>query len=154
MWNTIFQRLILLIRSPLGLCFSLGAHKLNSLKLSIINWVDQMRELVSLPENCGTNPGWAEWSWSTETSYTALLSVYFPMDPHLLPFVLHFLLLDFTNMHDEQRGTSYFKYRNIDGRTPIFSSLDMDLGRRWDNVLCHDLNSCCKGDSTSGNMML
>ena len=30
----------------------------------------------------------------------------------------------------------------------------MDLGWRWDDLSCQDLNSCCKVDSTSRNMML
>ena len=29
----------------------------------------------------------------------------------------------------------------------------MDLGRRWDNLSCQDLDFCCKVDSTSGNII-
>ena len=45
-----------------------------------------MRALVSLPDNCGVNPVWAGWSWSTETPDIGLLSVSFLIDPDLLPF--------------------------------------------------------------------
>ena len=86
-----------------------------------------MRALVSLIDNCGTNPDFAEWSWSTETAAPGLLSVSFLIDTDLFPFVLHCILLAVTNMHGAQRGKSYFKYINLDGRTPIFASLNMDL---------------------------
>ena len=64
-----------------------------------------MRALVSLPENCGTNPGWSDCTWSTETPYPGLLSVSFLMDPDLFPFVLYYLILAVPNMHDEKKGT-------------------------------------------------
>ena len=86
-----------------------------------------MRALVILPDNCGTNPGLDDWSWSTETLDPGLLSVSLFMDPDFFPFVLHCLFLDVPNIHDEQRSTSSFKSRHIDGRTPIFASLNMDL---------------------------
>ena len=77
-----------------------------------------MRALVSLTENCGTNPGWADWGCYTETPYPLLLSFYFLMEPYLLPFVIHCLLLSVPNMHNAQKGTSSFKSRNIDDGTP------------------------------------
>ena len=45
-----------------------------------------MRALVSLPDNCGTNTGCSDWSWSTETAAPGLLSVYFLMDADVFPF--------------------------------------------------------------------
>ena len=63
-----------------------------------------MSELVSLPDNCGNNPGWSEWSWSTDTAAPGLLSVYFTMETDFFPFVHHCLLLAVLNMHDAQRG--------------------------------------------------
>ena len=59
-----------------------------------MTWAYQMRALVSLPENFGTNPGWDSWSSYTETSASGLFSVSFLMKPYLLPFVLHWLILD------------------------------------------------------------
>ena len=87
-----------------------------------------MRALVSLPDNCGNNPGWVGWSWSTETPTTGLLLDYFLMNPDLFPFVVSFLLLVVPNIYDTQRGTSISKSRNIDGRNPSCASLDMYLG--------------------------
>ena len=82
---------------------------------------------MSLPDNCGTNNGLSDCSWSTETEDPGLLSVYFFMDPDFFPFVVYCLILYVTNMHDSQRVTSSFKSRNIDGMTPSFSSINMDL---------------------------
>ena len=127
--------------------------KIKSLKWSTMTWEDQMCMLVIFPDNYGTNTSWADWSWSTETKAPGLLPVSFPVDPDFLPFFLRYLLLDVPNMHDAHRFTSSFKSRNIDGRTPSFASLNMDLGWRWDNFSCQDLNSCCKGDNTSGNVI-
>ena len=93
-----------------------------------------MRARLSLPKNCGTNPVWDDWSWSTETTDPGLLSAYFLMGPDLFPFGLHYLLLAVTNMYGAQRGVSSFKYRNIDGKTPSFASINMDLGWIWDNL--------------------
>ena len=112
-----------------------------------------MRALVSLSDNCGTNPVWSDWTWSTDTTDTSFLSVYFYMDPDFFPFVLHCILLTVTKKYDAQRATSSFKYRNSDCRTPIFASINMNLGCIWDNFSCHDLNSCCNYDRTSGNMI-
>ena len=118
-----------------------------------MNWSIQMSALVSLPENCGTNPGWSECSWSTETDGHGLLSISFLMDPCFSPFVIHWLLIDVPNMHSKQRGTSSLKSRNLYGRTPTFAILIRDMDWRWDNLSCQDLNSCCKGDSNSVNMI-
>ena len=68
--------------------------------------------IVNFPDNSGTNPGWDYRSWSTDTESPGLLSAYLCMDPYFFTFVLHFHLLDVPNMHDVQRCTSYFKYRN------------------------------------------
>ena len=87
-----------------------------------------MRALVSLPENCGSNLGWADWSWYTDTQDPGLLSVFFFIYHELFPYVLHLFLLVFPNIYDAQRCTSSFKSINIDGRTTHFSSLSMDLG--------------------------
>ena len=119
-----------------------------------MTWADQMSALVSLPDNCETKPGWDECSWSIETLTTELLSVSFLMDSDFFPFFVHYLLLSVPNIHDVQRGKSSFKYKNIDGRNPSFSSLNMDLICRWDNLSCQYLNLFCKGDNTSGNMIL
>ena len=113
-----------------------------------------MCALVSLPENCGTNPGWVDWSFSTETPTPGLFSAYFLMDSNLLPFFLHYIQLSVTNMNYSQRNTSYFNYINSDGRNPSFASLNMDLVWMWDKFSCQDLNSRCKFDRTTGNMML
>ena len=86
-----------------------------------------MRALVSLTDNCGNNPCLYDWSWSTKTTSHGLLSFYFLMDPYLFLFVLHLLLLAIPNMHDAQRSTSSFKSRNIDERTPSFSSPNTDI---------------------------
>ena len=153
MFQPIFQKLLFLIRSPLVLWFSLCAHRSNLLKLSTITWAAQMRALVNFPENCGNSPDWSYFSWYTDTPAPGLLSVYFHMYPDSLPLFLHILLLAATNIHDTQRVTSSFKYINSDRRTQSFSSLNMHLGWRWYNFPCQDLNSCCKVDSTSGNMM-
>ena len=123
------------------------------LQSSTMTWAPQIRALVILPKNCGTNPGWYYCSWSTEIPATGLLSVSFLMNPNLFPFVIHSLLLAVTKVHDAQGCKSYFKPRNIYVRTTSFSSLNMDLGWRWDNFSCQDLNSCCKGDSTYVNMI-
>ena len=108
---------------------------------------------VSFSDNCGTNPFWSYFSWSTGTPDPGLLSVSFLMDPYLSPFVIHFLILSFPNIQDAKICTSLFKYRNIDGSNPSFASLNMYLVWRWDNLLCPYSDSCCKGDSTSINMM-
>ena len=50
------------------------------------------------------------------------------MDPYLFPSIIHFLLLDVSNMYDPQGGKSSFKSINIDGRTPSFAILNMDFG--------------------------
>ena len=89
-----------------------------------------MCTLVIFPDNCGTNTGLYDWSWSTEPTYPGLLSVYFLMDPDLFPFVLHYHLLSVTNTNNKQRSTQSFRSINIDGRTPIFANLRMDLGWR------------------------
>ena len=112
-----------------------------------------MRSLVSLTDNCGTNPSWSDWSWSTDNSAPGLLSVSFLMEPDFFPFVIRCLLLVAPNIHYLQRVTSSLKSRNIDGRTPIFSSLKMDLGWRWDNLSWQDLNSFCKVYITYVKMM-
>ena len=85
MWKLIFQRPRLMIKFLLGLCFSLGTHKLVHKNV----WAAQMRRLVILPENCGTIPGWTDWSWSTDTDDSILLSFHFFMDPYFFIFVLH-----------------------------------------------------------------
>ena len=113
-----------------------------------------MRALVILSENCGTNPGWADWSWYTETPDPGLLSVSFLIDPYLLIFFIRCLLLAVPSMNDSQRGTEYFKSRNIVGRTPSFASLNIYLGWRWYNLSCQYFNSCCKGDINSRDIML
>ena len=56
-------------------------------------------------------------------------------------------------MNDSQRGTSSFKSRNIDDRTPSFAILNIDLGWRLYKLSCKGLNYCFKGDSTPVNMM-
>ena len=48
-----------------------------------------MCALVILTDNCETNPGWDEWSWSTETPSPGLLSVYLIIDTDFFRFVLH-----------------------------------------------------------------
>ena len=115
--------------------------------------MDQMRAIVSLPDSCGTNPGWDDWSWSTETPATSLMSVSLQMYPEFFPFVLHCHLLSVPNMHDAQWVTPSFIFKNISGRTPSFASLSMYLDCMWDNFSCHDLNSCCKVWSFSKEKM-
>ena len=112
-----------------------------------------MCALVSFPENCGINPVWSEWIWSTGTPAPVLSSVSLLTDPYFFPFFIHCLILAIPNMHDAQRGASYFNSRNLDGRTPIFSSLIIYLGWRWYNLSWKYLNYCCKGDSIHGNVM-
>ena len=70
-----------------------------------MTWAAQMCALVILTDNCETNPGWDEWSWSTETPSPGLFLVYFLIYPYLFPFVPHYLLLSVPNMHYEQKGT-------------------------------------------------
>ena len=41
--------------------------------------------LVHFPQDCGTNTGFYEWSWSTENEATNLLSVSLHMNP-IFPF--------------------------------------------------------------------
>ena len=48
-----------------------------------MTWAAQMRALVTLPDNCGTNPGLAEWIWSTETEDPGLLLVFQILYPYL-----------------------------------------------------------------------
>ena len=119
-----------------------------------MNWAAQKRALVSLPKNCGTDPGWYDQSLFTDTEYTGLLPVSLRMDPELLTFVINFCLLSVPNIHCEQRGTSSFIVTNISGKTPSFSSLNMDLGFRWYNFSCKHFNSCYKDYSNSGNIIL
>ena len=125
-----------------------------SLKRSTVTWVAQLHMIVSLPENCGTNTGRADWNWSSETADPGLFSVSFLMDPDFFPFVIHCSIFDIPNIHGAQRCTSPFMYRNIDDMTPIFSILNMDLRWRWDKFSCQYLNSCFKVDNTYGNMIL
>ena len=75
------------------------------------------------------------------------------MDPYFLLFVIYCLLLAVPNVHDEQRVTSSFKYRNIDGKNPSFAILNMYLGYRLDKLSCQDFNPCCKGYITFVKMM-
>ena len=89
-----------------------------------------MLELVIFPEYYGTNPDLAGWSWSTETRAPVFLSFYFFVEPYVLPFVVHLILLVIPKMHDAQRGTSSFKSLNVDGRTPRVASINMYLGWR------------------------
>ena len=93
-----------------------------------MTWVDQMRALVSFTKNCGANTGYYDLSWYTETVSPGLFSVPFFMDLDFLPFVIFCLVLAVPNIHDAQRFTSAFKAINLDGRTPSFASLNMDLG--------------------------
>ena len=116
--------MLFLLSSTLGLYFSPGAHNLNSIKLSTINWTAQIRALLSLPENWGTNPVWDYWSGSTDTPYPGLFSISLLMELYLFPFVIHLLLLAVPIMHDSKRGTSYFKYRNIDGSNPTIIHIE------------------------------
>ena len=113
-----------------------------------------MRALVSLYDNCGNNPGWYKWSWSTETVATSLLSVSFLMYPYFFRFVIHFHLLSVPNMHYSQRWTSSFRSINSYGITPSFASINIYLGCRWYKIPCQDLNSCCDSDSTYVNITL
>ena len=117
-----------------------------------MTWAAQMCTLVSLLDTSGTNPGLSDWGWYTETSSPGLLSVYFLMGPDFFP-ISRFSLLAVTSMHDAQIDTSYLRPRNSFGRTPSFTSLNMDLGCMWDHLLCQYLNSYCKGEITSGKMM-
>ena len=119
-----------------------------------MTWDTQMHQLVSFHDNCGTNPVWDNWIWSTDTADTGLLSIYLRMEPYLFHFVIYFYVLDIPSMHYSQIGTLSFRSRNIFVRTPSFDNLKTDLGCKWDNLSYQYLNSCCKGDSTSGNMML
>ena len=91
-----------------------------------------MWEIVSLPDNYGINPFWSDWSLYTDTSAPGLLSFYLLMEKNFLPFILCFLILYISNMHDAQRGTSPYKYRNLDGRNPIFilKTYILDVGER------------------------
>ena len=119
-----------------------------------MTWSFQICALVSLPENCDTNSGWYDWSWSTETAAPSLLSVYLHVDPYFFLFVTHLRLLSVPNIHDAQRSTSFFRFKNLSKRTPSFSSLNVDLGCRQDNLLCHGLNYYWKVDSTYGNILI
>ena len=101
-----------------------------SLKWRTMTWAYQMRAFVSFTENCRTNTGCSDWSWSTETESLGLLSVYFLMDPGLFTFVLYCLLLDVPKINHAQRGNSDFKSRNLDERTPSFDNIKMNLGWR------------------------
>ena len=89
-----------------------------------------MRVLVSLTENCGTNTGRSDCSWSTETTDTGLLYFSFLVYPYFFPFFLLFCLLVVPNMYDTKRGTSYFRSINSGGMTQSFSSMNMELGCR------------------------
>ena len=97
------------------------------LNWSNMTWASQMRALVSLPENCGTNPVWSNQSWFTETTAPGLLPVSLHMDPDLFHFFIQCRLLDVPNTHAAQRGTSSFRSIHSFVRTPSFSSLNMDL---------------------------
>ena len=73
-----------------------------------MTWDDQMRTLVSLPDNCGTNHGWSDWSWSTETADHGLLSDYFHVESYLFPFfyIDFYLMLQTGMIHKEAHRTS------------------------------------------------
>ena len=92
-----------------------------------------MRALVSLTDNCENNPVWDGCSCSNENSAPGLLLVSFLMDPDLFYFIIHCLLIAVPNIHVAKRGTLSFKFRNIDGKTPGFASINMDLGWRLDH---------------------
>ena len=68
------------------------------------------------------------------------------------PFVIRYSICSVPNMYDAQRGTLYFRSRNrLGGLKVVF--IHMDLGCKWYNLSWQDLNSCCKGESTSRNTM-
>ena len=119
-----------------------------------MTWTAQMRALVFLNENYGTNTGWSDWSWTTKNVATSLLSVYFLMDPDLYTFVLLLLIVAVTKMNNTQRSKPTSKYINPYWRTQSFSISNMDLRWSLDNLLCQDLSSYCKRDNTSGNNIL
>ena len=75
------------------------------------------------------------------------------MEYDFFPFSLHCLLLSVPNMHDLKRVTTSFKSLNIDGGTQNSASLYMELEWRLDNFKHNDLDSCCKDDNTSRNMI-
>ena len=82
--------------------------KFKSLRWSTITWESQIRALVILPYNRGTNPGLDEWSWHTETPAHVLQSVYFLMDPNFFPFfsVASYLLFQAFIIHKEAHHLS------------------------------------------------
>ena len=86
--------------------------KVKSLKMSTITLGAKMRALVSLPNNCGTNTGWSDCSWSTETSTPGLLLVYFLIDPYLLYFVIlsFSLLFQTCMMHKKTHHPSILEH--------------------------------------------
>ena len=98
--------------------------------------------LVSFTDNCGTIPEWSSQSWFTDTVAPGLLSVPLCVEPVLFPFNPDCHLLVVPNMHYAQRRTYFSR------RAPSFSSINMDLGCRWDNFSCQYLNYCCKVDIT------
>ena len=149
----IFQRLIFLLRFPIGLFFSLGAHKSNHWNCTLwLWWTKQACLRICLK---------ILWLILDEMAGVGLLRLqflshcqFFPLWTLFFPFVLHWLLLYFPNMHDLPRGTSSFNYINIHGRTPSPAILNIYLGWRWDDMSFLDFNYCCKCGSTSGNMIL
>ena len=112
-----------------------------------------MSALVSLPENCGANPDCFDCSCSIETEAPGLLSGYLFMGPYFFPIFLNCLLLSVPNMNYVQKGTSYFRSRNLDGRNPTFYSQSIYLGWMWDNFSYQDLNPFYKGDNSFWNMI-
>ena len=153
MWQPIFQRLIFLLRFPLGLCFSLGAHILS-------HW--------NGPPWLGY-PKCAHWrvflrimglilAELTELVYQARISwLIFSSFPYGPWFILFCYPLPYTWCSNNEWCkivTQSFISRNRYVRTPSFASLNMDLLWRLDNLSCQDLNSCCKGDNSYGNMIL
>ena len=113
----------------------------------------QIHAVVRLPDNCGTNPVWDDQSWTIDTPDPGLLSVSLLMEPDFLHFFLYCLLFTVPNTHDEERGTSSFKSKNIYMRTPSFANIKKDLGWRWDNLSFQYLDSCYKCDSNYGNII-
>ena len=112
-------------------------------------WWTKLLRLWDCPQNCSTNPGWDDLSWSIETTVPGVSSVSLRIYPNFLTFVLYTQRWDVTNIQEYQSGKLPLISINHLGRTPMNDIWSIDLVRRCESMPFQDLNYCQRGYSTS-----